>query len=145
MAGQFAKPRSEPTEKQGDVELPSYRGDIVNNIEFLPETREPDPGRMVQAYNQASATLNLLRAFAQGGLAAAGASVGGVLLGDPDHDRLAAAVGDGELRDGRNDNADGPRDCVRDVGVRPHRRAAHHCSGGARQLVIDVEEIWAVR
>ena len=69
MAGQFAKPRSEPTEKQGDVELPSYRGDIVNNIEFLPETREPDPGRMVQAYNQASATLNLLRAFAQGGFA----------------------------------------------------------------------------
>mgnify|MGYP001166771507 CR=1 FL=1 len=69
MAGQFAKPRSESTEKQGDVELPSYRGDIVNNIEFLPETREPDPGRMVQAYNQASATLNLLRAFAQGGFA----------------------------------------------------------------------------
>jgi 3-deoxy-7-phosphoheptulonate synthase len=69
MAGQFAKPRSEPTEKQGDQELPSYRGDIVNNIEFLPESREPDPGRMVQAYNQASATLNLLRAFAQGGFA----------------------------------------------------------------------------
>ena len=69
MAGQFAKPRSEPTEKQGDEELPSYRGDIVNNIEFLPGSREPDPGRMVQAYNQASATLNLLRAFAQGGFA----------------------------------------------------------------------------
>ncbi|MEC8172886.1 MAG: 3-deoxy-7-phosphoheptulonate synthase, partial [Pseudomonadota bacterium] len=69
MAGQFAKPRSEPTEKQGEKELPSYRGDIVNNIEFLPESREPDPGRMVQAYNQASATLNLLRAFAQGGFA----------------------------------------------------------------------------
>ena len=47
MAGQFAKPRSEPTEKQGDVELPSYRGDIVNNIEFLPEAREPEPERMV--------------------------------------------------------------------------------------------------
>lgn len=69
MAGQFAKPRSEPTETQDGVALPSYRGDIVNNIEFLPEAREPDPGRMVQAYNQASATLNLLRAFAQGGFA----------------------------------------------------------------------------
>ena len=49
MAGQFAKPRSDPNEVQGDVSLPSYRGDIVNNIEFLPEAREPDPGRMVQA------------------------------------------------------------------------------------------------
>ncbi len=69
MAGQFAKPRSEPTETQDGVALPSYRGDIVNNIEFLPESREPDPDRMVQAYNQAAATLNLLRAFAQGGFA----------------------------------------------------------------------------
>ncbi len=69
LAGQFAKPRSEPTEKQGDVELPSYRGDSVNAMEFTPEARNPDPQRMVQAYNQSAATLNLLRAFAQGGYA----------------------------------------------------------------------------
>lgn len=69
MAGQFAKPRSEPTEKQGDVELPSYRGDIINGIEFTEAARIPDPKRMVRAYNQASATLNLIRAFAQGGFA----------------------------------------------------------------------------
>ena len=69
MAGQFAKPRSEPTEKQGDVELPSYRGDIINGIEFTEDARTPDPKRMVRAYNQASATLNLIRAFAQGGFA----------------------------------------------------------------------------
>ncbi len=69
LAGQFAKPRSEPTEKQGDVELPSYRGDSVNAIEFTEEARNPDPQRMVQAYNQSAATLNLLRAFAQGGYA----------------------------------------------------------------------------
>ncbi|OYW88561.1 MAG: 3-deoxy-7-phosphoheptulonate synthase class II, partial [Sphingobium sp. 32-64-5] len=69
MAGQFAKPRSAPTETIGERELPSYRGDIINDIAFTPEGREPDPQRMVQAYNQAAATLNLLRAFAQGGYA----------------------------------------------------------------------------
>jgi 3-deoxy-7-phosphoheptulonate synthase len=69
MAGQFAKPRSAPMEKQGDVELPSYRGDIVNGIEFEAEARKPDPERLLRAYNQAAATLNLLRAFAQGGFA----------------------------------------------------------------------------
>ena len=69
MAGQFAKPRSEPTESQGEVELPSYRGDIVNGIEFDAAAREPDPQRLVRAYNQSAATLNLLRAFAQGGFA----------------------------------------------------------------------------
>ncbi|MBK17971.1 MAG: 3-deoxy-7-phosphoheptulonate synthase class II [Rhodospirillaceae bacterium] len=69
LAGQFAKPRSEPTEKQGDIELPSYRGDSVNAIEFTEEARNPDPQRMVRAYNQSAATLNLLRAFAQGGYA----------------------------------------------------------------------------
>ncbi|HEX6956955.1 MAG TPA: 3-deoxy-7-phosphoheptulonate synthase class II [Ferrovibrio sp.] len=69
MAGQFAKPRSAPTEKRGDVELPSYRGDIINSMEFSPEARIPDPNRMVQAYSQAAATLNLLRAFASGGYA----------------------------------------------------------------------------
>ena len=69
MAGQFAKPRSAPTEAQGGVELPSYRGDIVNAIEFDEAARMPDPERLVRAYNQSAATLNLLRAFAQGGFA----------------------------------------------------------------------------
>ncbi len=69
MAGQFAKPRSTPTESQGGVELPSYRGDIVNALEFDAAARRPDPGRLLQAYNQSAATLNLLRAFAQGGFA----------------------------------------------------------------------------
>lgn len=69
MAGQFAKPRSSPTETQGDVTLPSYLGDNVNGIEFSPETRVNDPQRMVRAYSQAAATLNLLRAFTNGGYA----------------------------------------------------------------------------
>ncbi|OAB56037.1 phospho-2-dehydro-3-deoxyheptonate aldolase [Leptolyngbya valderiana BDU 20041] len=69
MAGQFAKPRSADTETVDGVELPSYRGDIVNGIEFDPATRMPDPERLVRAYNQSAATLNLLRAFAQGGFA----------------------------------------------------------------------------
>ncbi len=69
IAGQFAKPRSSSIEKQGDVELPSYRGDIVNGIEFTPESRIPDPERQIMAYRQSAATLNLLRAFAQGGYA----------------------------------------------------------------------------
>ena len=69
MAGQFAKPRSAPTEVQGGIELPSYLGDIINGIEFDPAVRRPDPERMVKAYSQAAATLNLLRAFAGGGYA----------------------------------------------------------------------------
>jgi 3-deoxy-7-phosphoheptulonate synthase len=69
MAGQFAKPRSAPTETIGGVELPSYRGDIVNGMAFNAEARVPDPERLVQSYNQSAATLNLLRAFAQGGFA----------------------------------------------------------------------------
>ena len=69
LAGQFAKPRSESTETRDGVALPSYRGDIVNGIEFTPEARAPDPERMLKAYSQAAATLNLLRAFAQGGYA----------------------------------------------------------------------------
>ncbi len=59
MAGQFAKPRSAPTERQGDLELPSYRGDIVNGLEFEAAARLPDPARQIQAYAQAAATLNL--------------------------------------------------------------------------------------
>ena len=69
MAGQFAKPRSAPTEVKDGVELPSYRGDIINGIDFESEGRVPDPERLLRAYNQAAATLNLLRAFAQGGFA----------------------------------------------------------------------------
>ena len=69
IAGQFAKPRSSPTETKDGVELPSYRGDIVNGFDFTPEARIPDPNRMLQAYTQAAATLNLLRAFSQGGFA----------------------------------------------------------------------------
>lgn len=69
MAGQFAKPRSAPTETIDGVELPIYRGDIINGIGFSEAARTPDPNRMVRAYNQASSTLNLLRAFAQGGFA----------------------------------------------------------------------------
>ena len=69
MAGQFAKPRSAPTEKQGDLEVPSYFGDIINGIEFGEETRRNDPERMLKAYGQSAATLNLLRAFATGGYA----------------------------------------------------------------------------
>ncbi|WP_300573666.1 class II 3-deoxy-7-phosphoheptulonate synthase [Phenylobacterium sp.] len=69
MAGQFAKPRSSPVEKIGDVELPSYRGDNINGMEFTPEARAPDPERLLKAYAQSSSTLNLLRAFAGGGYA----------------------------------------------------------------------------
>jgi 3-deoxy-7-phosphoheptulonate synthase len=69
MAGQFAKPRSSETETQNATTLPSYRGDIINGLEFDAAAREPDPQRMVQAYSQSAATLNLLRAFAQGGYA----------------------------------------------------------------------------
>jgi 3-deoxy-7-phosphoheptulonate synthase len=69
MAGQFAKPRSSDTETVNGVTLPSYRGDIVNGPEFTASDRIPDPQRMMRSYSQAAATLNLLRAFAQGGYA----------------------------------------------------------------------------
>ena len=69
MAGQFAKPRSTPTEVKGGVELPSYRGDIINELDFTSEARMPNPARMLQAYTQAAATLNLVRAFSTGGFA----------------------------------------------------------------------------
>jgi len=67
IAGQFAKPRSSGMEKKGDIELPSYKGDIINSTEFTEEARIPNPERMIQAYNQSAATLNLVRAFANGG------------------------------------------------------------------------------
>ena len=69
MAGQFAKPRSSDTETRGDVTLPAYRGDIVNGYDFTPESREANPERLVQGYNTAVSTLNLIRAFTTGGFA----------------------------------------------------------------------------
>ena len=67
IAGQFAKPRSSADETKNGITLPSYKGDIINGIEFTDEARIPNPERMLQAYNQSASTLNLLRAFANGG------------------------------------------------------------------------------
>ncbi len=69
IAGQFAKPRSSETERVGELELPSFRGHIVNGADFTAAARIPDPSRLVEAYHQSSATLNLVRAFAKGGFA----------------------------------------------------------------------------
>jgi len=69
MAGQFAKPRSSDTETRGDVTLPAYRGDIVNGYDFTPASRAADPARMLEAYHTSASTLNLMRAFTQGGFA----------------------------------------------------------------------------
>ncbi|QEQ97367.1 class II 3-deoxy-7-phosphoheptulonate synthase [Neptunomonas concharum] len=69
MAGQFAKPRSSDVETKDGLSLPSYRGDIVNDIAFTEAARQPDPERLLKAYHQSAATLNLMRAFAQGGFA----------------------------------------------------------------------------
>jgi 3-deoxy-7-phosphoheptulonate synthase len=69
LAGQFAKPRTSTTERRGTVELPSYRGDIINGNDFTEAARTPDPRRQIESYRQSAATLNLLRAFAQGGYA----------------------------------------------------------------------------
>jgi len=69
MAGQFAKPRSSDTETRGELILPAYRGDIVNGYDFTPESRQADPQRLVQGYHTSAATLNLVRAFTQGGFA----------------------------------------------------------------------------
>mgnify|MGYP002640450175 CR=1 FL=1 len=69
IAGQYAKPRSSGTETRGDETLPSFRGHIVNDINFDEGSRRPDPQRLLQAYNTSAATLNLLRAFTRGGFA----------------------------------------------------------------------------
>jgi 3-deoxy-7-phosphoheptulonate synthase len=69
IAGQFGKPRSEATETKDGVTLPSYRGDNINGMEFTPDSRTPDPERLLKAYGQSAATLNLIRAFANGGYA----------------------------------------------------------------------------
>ena len=69
MAGQFAKPRSDPDEERDGISLPSYRGDIINGEDFTPEARRHNPENMVKAYHQSAQTLNILRAFSQGGYA----------------------------------------------------------------------------
>ncbi|HYQ19308.1 MAG TPA: 3-deoxy-7-phosphoheptulonate synthase, partial [Xanthobacteraceae bacterium] len=69
IAGQFAKPRTSPMEKKDGKELPSYRGDVINGVEFTDEARRPDPARQIEAFRHSAATLNLLRAFVQGGYA----------------------------------------------------------------------------
>ncbi|MEO7349779.1 MAG: 3-deoxy-7-phosphoheptulonate synthase class II [Terrimesophilobacter sp.] len=69
MAGQFAKPRSSDSETRGDVTLPAYRGDTVNGYDFTPESRTADPSRLIRGYHTAASTLNLIRAFTQGGFA----------------------------------------------------------------------------
>ncbi|MET8142812.1 class II 3-deoxy-7-phosphoheptulonate synthase [Sphaerisporangium sp. NPDC005288] len=69
LAGQFAKPRSSGTETRGGVELPAYRGDMVNGFDFTPESRTPDPARLLRAYHSSAVTLNLARAFTKGGYA----------------------------------------------------------------------------
>ncbi|HYP72495.1 MAG TPA: 3-deoxy-7-phosphoheptulonate synthase class II [Microbacterium sp.] len=69
MAGQFAKPRSSDTETRGDVTLPAYRGDIVNGFDFTELSRQPDPQRLLKGYHTAASTINLIRAFTQGGFA----------------------------------------------------------------------------
>jgi 3-deoxy-7-phosphoheptulonate synthase len=96
IAGQFAKPRSAPTETIDGVMLPSYRGDNINGMEFTPDARRPEPQRLMQAYAQSAATLNLLRAFAQGGYASL-ANVHKWMLGfvdrSPARDRYEALAG----------------------------------------------------
>ncbi|MEM7521126.1 MAG: 3-deoxy-7-phosphoheptulonate synthase class II [Pseudomonadota bacterium] len=88
MAGQFAKPRSADTETVDGVELPSYRGDIINDLAFTEDARVPNPDKMLRAYTQAAATLNLLRAFSTGGYADV-QQVHGWTLGFTDQDRAA--------------------------------------------------------
>ena len=120
IAGQFAKPRSSPTEKQGDVELPSYRGDIVNDIAFTPEARVPDPQRQLMAYRQSAATLNLLRAFATGGFANLGSVhqwMLGFLKDSPQSRRYK------ELADRISDALNFMRACGLDLESHPELRA----------------------
>ena len=69
FAGQYTKPRSSPVEVLNGVELPSYKGDMINDMAFDKVSREPDPERLLKAYDKSASTLNLLRAFASGGMA----------------------------------------------------------------------------
>ena len=120
IAGQFAKPRSSPTEKQNGVELPSYRGDIVNDIAFTKEARLPDPQRQLMAYRQSAATLNLLRAFATGGFANLGSVhqwMLGFLKDSPQSRRYK------ELADRISDALNFMRACGLDLESHPELRA----------------------
>ena len=80
LAGQFAKPRSAPSETIDGVELPAYRGDIINGIDFNAAARNPNPERMIRAYNQAASTLNLLRLFLRVGLPVSTMCMDGILI-----------------------------------------------------------------
>jgi 3-deoxy-7-phosphoheptulonate synthase len=120
IAGQFAKPRSSPTEKLGGVELPSYRGDIVNDIAFTAQARTPDPQRQLMAYRQSAATLNLLRAFATGGFANLGSVhqwMLGFLKDSPQSRRYK------ELADRISDALNFMRACGLDLESHPELRA----------------------
>ena len=120
IAGQFAKPRSSATEKVGGVELPSYRGDIVNDIAFTKEARVPDPQRQLMAYRQSAATLNLLRAFATGGFANLGSVhqwMLGFLKDSPQSRRYK------ELADRISDALNFMRACGLDLESHPELRA----------------------
>ncbi|SHN61228.1 class II 3-deoxy-7-phosphoheptulonate synthase [Bradyrhizobium erythrophlei] len=120
IAGQFAKPRSSPTEKVNGVELPSYRGDIVNDIAFTREARTPDPQRQLMAYRQSAATLNLLRAFATGGFANLGSVhqwMLGFLKDSPQSRRYK------ELADRISDALNFMRACGLDLESHPELRA----------------------
>ena len=120
IAGQFAKPRSSSTEKQNGVELPSYRGDIVNDIAFNADARKPDPQRQLMAYRQSAATLNLLRAFASGGyanLASVHQWMLGFLKDSPQSRRYK------ELADRISDALNFMRACGLDLEAHPELRA----------------------
>jgi 3-deoxy-7-phosphoheptulonate synthase len=120
IAGQFAKPRSSPTEKINGVELPSYRGDIVNDIAFTAASRIPDPQRQLMAYRQSAATLNLLRAFATGGFANLGSVhqwMLGFLKDSPQSRRYK------ELADRISDALNFMRACGLDLESHPELRA----------------------
>jgi 3-deoxy-7-phosphoheptulonate synthase len=120
IAGQFAKPRSSNTEKVNGVELPSYRGDIINDIAFTPEARIPDPQRQLMAYRQSAATLNLLRAFATGGFANLGSVhqwMLGFLKDSPQSRRYK------ELADRISDALNFMRACGLDLESHPELRA----------------------
>jgi 3-deoxy-7-phosphoheptulonate synthase len=120
IAGQFAKPRSSPNETVNGVTLPSYRGDIINDIAFTKEARTPDPQRQLMAYRQSAATLNLLRAFATGGYANL-ASVHQWMLGfvkdSPQSRRYR------ELADRISEALDFMRACGLDLEAHPELRA----------------------
>src|SRR6201998_3753060 len=120
VAGQFAKPRTSPTEKRNGVELPSYRGDIINGNEFTAAARTPDPRRQIEAYRQSAATLNLLRAFAQGGyanLASVHQWMLGFLKDSPQSRRY------NELADRISEALGSMRACGLDLEPHPGRRA----------------------